>query len=429
MHKINSTRALFRMAPPALDRRRFLAASTAALTLGPAMGAGAQPAGAPAIRDAAPIATAERRARIEKAQSLLQDLGLSALFVEAGSTLQYFTGVKWWRSERLTAALIPAEGDLMIVTPEFEEPSIREMLKVGDDVRIWNEHQSPFALIRGWLDENGIADGRLAVDETVRYFGTLGVRKAAPDATLVSGAPVVDGCRMYKSPTELALMQKAADITIAAYRRLEGRIEAGMDGADVFAMMRAEMQALGGEAPSGGVQINEGSALPHGSKERQIIREGSTVLMDCGCGADGYRSDISRTFVFGEPSKMQRRVFAEVRRGQDIAMEAAQPGAPAGSVDDRVRAYYVEELGYGPGYATPGLPHRTGHGIGMDVHEPINLVHGETTPLRAGMCFSNEPGIYIPGSFGVRIEDCFYMTEDGPAYFSTPPRSLDAPFA
>jgi Xaa-Pro dipeptidase len=150
--------------------------------------------------------------------------------------------------------------------------------------------------------------------------------------------------------------------------------------------------------------------------------------MDCGCGADGYRSDISRTFVFGEPSKDQRRIFREVRRGQDIAMETAQVGTPAGIVDDRVRAYYTE-LGYGPGYKTPGLPHRTGHGIGMDVHEPINLVHGETTLLAPGMCFSNEPGIYVPGSFGVRIEDCFAMTEDGPRYFSQPPRSLDEPFA
>jgi Xaa-Pro dipeptidase len=411
------------------DRRAFLSLSAAGIA--GAMLASPAPAGASTrskIAEAAPISSAERAARVAKAQRLLEEAGIGALLIEAGSSLDYFTGIDWWRSERLTAALIPHEGDITIVTPEFEEPSIREMLKVDADVRIWNEHQSPYRLVADWLRTRKIAEGRLAVEETTRYFAVAGVQDASPDLRIVSGRGIVNACRMIKSPNELALMQKASDITIAAYRETASSIEAGMEGKDVFALMQASMIALGGEGPSGGVQVNEGTALPHGSKERSVIGSGSTVLMDCGCGAGGYRSDISRTFVFGEPSKAQRRVFDQVRKGQDIAMETAMLGRAAGQVDDAVRVFY-ESLGYGPGYATPGLPHRTGHGIGMDVHEPINLVHGEETPLAAGMCFSNEPGIYIPGSFGVRIEDCFYMTLDGPRYFSSPPRSLDDPFA
>ena len=414
------------------DRRSFLGLS-AAFGLGGAMGirpsfASAGTAVQARIAEAEPITAQEREARVAKAQRLLAEGGQGALLVEAGSSLDYFTGIDWWRSERLTAVLIPREGQILVVTPEFEEPSIREMLAVDADVRIWNEHQSPYRLIRDWMTERKLARQPLAIEETTRYFAIAGVQDAMPSLRIVTGAPIVNACRMIKSPAELALMQRASDITVAAYRQVAGKVEAGMEGRDVFAIMQANMIALGGKNPSGGVQVNEGTALPHGSKERQVIAPGSTILMDCGCGAGGYRSDISRTFVFGEPSKDQKRVFAEVRRGQDIAMETAAVGRPAGEVDDAVRAYY-EELGYGPGYATPGLPHRTGHGIGMDVHEPINLVHGETTPLAAGMCFSNEPGIYIPGSFGVRIEDCFYMTEDGPRYFSEPPRSLDRPFA
>jgi len=409
------------------SRRGFLAiagGAAGAAAFAPRFAA-AQPATTP-IAEAAPITAAERRRRMDKAQRLMREQGIGALFVEAGSSLLYFTGVSWWRSERLTAALIPAEGDTLIVTPEFEEPSIREMLQVDAEVRIWNEHESPSKLVADWLKEKKLQGKPFAVEETVRFFAVDGVRKAAPGLETISGADIVNACRMQKSQTELALMQRASDITIAAYRDTYRQVEAGMDGDDIFAIMRAAMVKYGGAAPSGGVQINKGSALPHGSKEREKISEGSIILMDCGCGADGYRSDISRTFVYGEPNKMQRRIFQEVRKGQETAMEAAQIGVAAGTVDDKVRALY-EKMGYGPGYATPGLPHRTGHGIGLDVHEPINLVHGETTKLAPGMCFSNEPGIYVPGSFGVRTEDCFYMTAEGPKFFTQPPTSLDAP--
>ena len=411
-----------------VSRRGFMRTAAATTLSAPliANAAGAQGAG-PQIRRAKPITPEERQARLSKVQELMRQQGIGATIVEAGSSLFYFTGINWWRSERLTAALIPAEGEVCIVTPEFEEPSIEEMLVVAGEVRIWNEHQNPHKLVADWVEEQGLNDRPVAIEDTVRFFAVNGLRKENPSLELVSAEPIVTACRMIKTASELALLQEAADIVDAAYRSLDGKIEAGMDGDDVFALMAAAIAGFGGNSPSGGVQINEGSALPHGSKFRETVSDGSVILMDCGCTVDGYYADISRTAVFGTPTKRQKEVYRQVRLGQEAAMEAAQPGTMAGTVDDAVRTLY-ESMGYGPGYALPGLSHRTGHGIGLDIHEPVNLVHGETTILKPGMCFSNEPGIYIPGSFGVRIEDCFYISEDGPVYFTQPPNSLDAPF-
>jgi Xaa-Pro dipeptidase len=380
------------------------------------------------IAAALPITPAERLARLRRVQEAMRRRGMSALLVEAGSTLNYFTGIQWYRSERLTGALIPAEGEVLIVTPGFEEPKMREMLVVPGEVRVWQEDESASKLLAGWLRERKLAEGAIGVDETVRFFIINGLQQALPSVRIVDGAPVVNELRMIKTPSELALMQRASDITIAAYRATAPKIQRGMSNADIFKIMQAELVTLGAETTSGGAQIGEGSAYPHGSKRPEVVRDGSLILMDCGCTVDGYHADISRTFVFGEPSRQQRKVWSEVHRGQEIAFAAARVGAPAGTVDDAVRAYY-EKIGYGPRYRTPGLPHRTGHGIGLDVHEPVNLVHGEMTRLAPGMCFSNEPGIYIHGAFGVRLEDCFYMTASGPRYFSTPPPSIDQPFA
>lgn len=374
------------------------------------------------------ISVQERQSRLERACRMMRRDGIGTLLVEAGSSLNYFTGIEWWRSERLTAMVLSSDGDMMIVTPGFEEPSIREMLALPASIEVWQEDESPSKLIAVWMKQRGLLKRPLAVDETVRFFVIDGLRQQFPDIDVRSGAPVINALRMEKSASEIALMQHASDITIAAYRATGPQIANGMSAGDIFAVMSAEMVARGGGTPSGGVQIGEGTALPHGSKIPQDVAPGRVILMDCGCSVDGYRSDISRTLVFGEPSKDQRRVWQEVHRGQEIAMETARPGVAAGIVDDTVRAYY-EKLGYGPRYATPGLPHRTGHGIGLDVHEPVNLVHGEKTPLASGMCFSNEPGLYAPGSFGVRLEDCFYMTPTEAKYFSTPPPSIDAPFA
>ncbi|WP_219893128.1 M24 family metallopeptidase [Aquisediminimonas profunda] len=376
---------------------------------------------------ALPISVEERLSRITKVQSLMRTAGLGALLVEPGSSLVYFSGIEWWRSERVTALLIPADGDAIVITPFFEAPSIRESLAITADVRTWNEDESPFALAAEWLRERKLDHFPVAIEETVRRFVVDGLQSALPAARLQSGTAIVRACRMHKSPAEIALMQLAADITVAAFRNVGPRIAIGMTPMEVGQMIQAATTEMGAESDLPLVLIGEASAYPHGSGMPQRVREGDVILIDGGCSVQGYTSDISRTMVFGGPSKAQRLVWDQVHRGQQIALEAAKLGMPAGSVDDQVRAWY-EKLGYGPGYRLPGLSHRTGHGIGMDGHEPVNLVHGETTLLQPGMCFSNEPGIYIPGQFGIRLEDCFHMTAEGPQWFSTPPPSIDNPF-
>ncbi len=418
------------MPMPELGRRAFaltaLAAGGAMMTAGRLMAAPAETKLKPITGDAVPIGTPERLQRLAKAQRLMREQGLGSLLIEPGASLDYFTGVQWWRSERLTAALIPAEGEPVIFTPFFEEPSVRESLKVPARIMTWNEHEDPLRLVATALRERKLAGRPVGIEETVRFFAVDGLRSALPRVQIRSGAPVVRALRMVKSPAELALMQKAADVTLAAYRHTLPRIERGMSPADIGAIMNAATTALGGNPEFALVLLGEASAYPHGSGKPQQVREGEVVLMDCGCTVHGYQSDISRSFVFGKASREQRTVWDRVRRGQEIAFGAARVGRPTGEVDDAVRAQY-EAWGYGPGYKLPGLSHRTGHGIGMEGHEPVNLVHGEKTRLAPGMCFSNEPGIYLPGRFGIRLEDCFYMTEQGPRWFSLPPNSIDRP--
>lgn len=375
---------------------------------------------------AIPIGVAEREARIESARRLMRAQGINALLIEPGASLVYFTGVEWHRSERLTAAVLPVQGEIAIVTPFFEAPSVRETLAVPADIRVWEEDENPLVHVAAILKDRGIAAGSIAIEETVRYFAVDGLMKALPSAHIVSGASIVRGCRMIKSPAEIALMQRATDVTIAAYRFVIPRVRPGMTPKQVGVMMDEATIALGGSPEFSLVLMGEAAAYPHGSHQPQVAREGGIVLMDCGCTVQGYQSDVSRTFVLGKPSDRQRQVWDQVHHGQQVALAAARVGAAAGSVDDAVRRYY-EGVGYGPGYKLPGLSHRTGHGIGLDGHEPVNLVHGEMTRLSTGMCFSDEPGLYIPGEFGVRLEDCFHMTEDGPRWFSTPPASIDEP--
>jgi Xaa-Pro dipeptidase len=377
--------------------------------------------------DAKPIGKDEYLARIDTARALMGRHGFGALLLEPGASMVYFTGVHWWRSERPTVAIIPREGEVTIVTPHFEEPSVRESLQVPAEVRVWNEHEKPLATVAGVLRDRKVKDA-LGIEETVRYFIVDEIGNAGIWAgQFRNAAAVVRGCRMIKSPAELALMKKASDVTIAAYRHVWPRIRAGMTNHEIGAMIDAAHTALGADAGFALVLLGEASAYPHGSGKPQVVREGEVVLMDCGCAVQGYQSDISRTFVYGKPTAEQRQVWQQMREGQQIAIETARVGVPAGAVDDAVRARY-EKWGYGPGYRLPGLSHRTGHGIGLDGHEPVNLVHGETTALAPGMCFSDEPGIYLPGRFGIRLEDCFYMGADRPVWFSTPVDSLDKPF-
>lgn len=380
----------------------------------------------PITGDAVPISVDERLARVRKAQKLMTKFKIDAVLIEPGSAMLYFSGIRWWRSERLTTLVIPRAGEIAVVTPYFEEPSVRESMTFGEDVRTWHEHEDPFARVAEVLRDRGLRAGRIGLEETVRYFAVEGLKRAAPQFEVVAALPVTQGCRMYKSGAEIALMKKANEVTLTAYEHVYRSLDKSMTPADVKALMHDAQASLGGSGIWNMALFGPASAYPHGTSIAQEIEEGQIVLMDCGCSVHGYQSDISRTFVYGEPSKRQREVWSTVRKGQQIAFETAQLGSPAGKVDDAVRSYY-ESLGYGPGYATPGLSHRTGHGIGMDGHESVNFVRGETTPLQEGMCFSNEPGVYIYDEFGVRLEDCIHMTNDGPAWFTVPPDSLDAP--
>jgi len=413
-----------------MNRRDALllgAAATAASALSPASAFAADSGALKKMTgDVKPIGRDEYLARIDKARQLMGQYGIGALLIEPGASMVYFSGVEWWRSERLTAIVIPRDGDIAIVTPFFEAPSVAETLAVPAELRTWNEDENPLAAVAGILRDRKVT-APVGIEETVRYFAIDALMRVMPEVQIMSGAPVVRACRMVKSPAELKLMQKAADITIAAYRHVGPQIQRGMTPKQIGAMMDQAHEALGAQPEFALILLGEASAYPHGSGKPQAVRDGEVVLMDCGCTLHGYQSDISRSFVFGEATAEQRKVWQQVRQGQQIAIETARVGVAAGAVDDAVRAQY-EKCGYGPGYKLPGTSHRTGHGIGLDGHEPVNLVHGETTPLAPGMCFSDEPGIYLPEKFGIRLEDCFHMGEKEPIWFSKPPDSLDKPF-
>ncbi|MFQ5346316.1 MAG: M24 family metallopeptidase [Rhodothalassiaceae bacterium] len=375
---------------------------------------------------AVPIKPAEYAARIDKARRLMAEAGLDALLLEPGSSLRYFTGLVLYRSERFTGAIIPARGPIAYVTPAFEAPRLAESLRIGNDIRTWEEDADPFRRVAEIVRERSGGGAAIGLEGSVRYFVADGLAKVAPQMRIRSGEGVVRACRSRKSPAEIALMRLASDITMAAYRAVVPRLREGMTPVDFRSMMNAATERLGGRPAFSLGLFGAASAFPHGSRQPQQLREGDTVLMDCGCTVEGYNSDISRTIVFGTPSAEQRRVWEIEKEAQAAAFAAARLGVPCAAVDAAARAV-IEAHGFGPGFRLPGLPHRTGHGIGLDGHEWPNFVPGATTPIAPGMCFSDEPGIYIYGKFGVRLEDCLWMAEDGPRWFSKPAPSLDDP--
>ena len=375
-----------------------------------------------------PIIVQERQARIEKAQRLMVENKIEALLLDAGTSLKYFTGVSWWPSERTMVAIIPAKGEVKYVSPAFEADRLRQLIKIGKEVRTWEEHESPYVQIANTFKDFGIRNGAIGIEERLRFFLLDGVRKEASHLNYVSGDPVSVPCRLIKSPAELALMQRANDITIAAHTAMVTMLHEGMTPEE-FSKLAAEAHAKLGA--SGGTMANfgEASAYPHGSIEPQKLKKGDMVLMDGGCSVGGYSSDISRTVVFGaEPTNRQREIWDLEKKAQAAGFAAAKIGDPCENVDIAARKVLVD-AGFGPGYKVPGCPHRTGHGIGMDGHEWGNMVLGNKLPLQAGMCFSIEPTISIYGEFGVRLEDCAYMTEEGPKWFSEPSPAIDKPFA
>ncbi|MBW0179159.1 Xaa-Pro peptidase family protein [Sediminibacterium sp.] len=382
----------------------------------------------PMTKDIQPITSEERGARIKKAQQLLTENNMKALILDAGTAMVYYTGIRWGRSERTMVAVIPAAGEVFYICPGFEENRLRELIKIGKQVYAWQEDESPYQLIVQSLQAVGITGGALAVEESIRFFIMDGVRKLAPQFSFVSGDPVTIPCRLIKSPAEIALMQKATDITIAAMKIGISSLHEGMSPKEFSDIVTTAQNRFGGSSDFAMVNFAEASAFPHGSTQPQQLKKGDIVLMDCGCRVEGYSSDISRTIVFGAaPTARQQEIWNLEKAAQTAGYKAAQIGTACENVDAAARKV-ITDAGFGPGYQLPGLPHRTGHGIGMDGHEWGNMVKGNKLRLQAGMCFSIEPNISIVGEFGVRHEDCVYMTESGPKWFSQPAPAIDQPF-
>ena len=377
--------------------------------------------------DVVPISTEERLQRIEKAQRLMAENKIDAIFLDGGTAMDYFTGIRWGTSERMMAVVIPAKGEVKYVVPHFEEERLREMIKIGSDVRVWEEHESPYKVVAQIFSDFGIRTGKIGMEERVRFFLFDGIRKEAAALEYLSADVVTMNCRLFKSAGELALMQKASDITIAVFKAVIPLLKVGITQVE-FASLIAQAHSKLGASGGALVSFGESTAFPHGSKKPQALKEGDVVLMDGGCSVGGYASDITRTIVFGEPTKRQREVWDIEKASQAAGFAAAKLGDPCENVDIASRKV-ITDAGFGPGYKTPGLPHRTGHGIGMEGHEWGNMVLGNKLPFALGMCFSIEPTISIYGEFGIRLEDCAYMTEQGVKWFSEPSIAIDKPFA
>jgi len=377
-----------------------------------------------------PITTEERLGRIARARELMGQLGMNALMLMGGTTLRYYTDISWGGGERTFAVLIPREGSPFLVCPAFERDRAMEQVAAGPlkgdtAIMTWQEDESPYRLIADGLRERGAVTGRLGIEETVRWVFSDGVAAAAPALTLTSGTPVTAGCRMIKDAHELELMRLASEVTLAAYEAAWKSLKEGMTQGD-FGRLVSQAHSRLGFSGGASVQVGEYSALPHGSRTPQVIREGTILLIDGGCSVDGYSSDLSRTFVLGKPTEKMKHVFEIEHRAQTVALRAARPGVECQAVDAAARKV-IEDAGFGPGYKY--FTHRVGHGMGMDGHEWPYLVQGNTLPLEPGMTFSDEPGIYIPGEFGVRLEDDMVITDSGAELFTPQSPSLEDPFA
>ena len=379
--------------------------------------------------EAKPIPIEERSQRQEKALQLMRENNLSAILLTEGTSLNYFTGIHWWGGERLFAMVLPAKGEAFYVSPAFEEGRAREQIAQSPDgahadVRIWQENESPYERVAHGLSDRGIAGGTIGVEETVKFVFSDNLRKAAPSATFTSATPVTAGCRMIKSAHELELMRLASKVTLASYEATYRSLKVGMTHHEVANLVEAAHRQLGFEGDAL-VLLGEFSAFPHGSVTPQLIREGTIILIDGGCKAEGYSSDITRTFVIGKAGDKMKQVFEIVYRAQNAALAAAKPGAEAGSVDAAARKV-ITDAGYGPDYKY--FTHRLGHGMGMDGHEWPYLVRGNSTKLQPNMTFSDEPGIYIRGEFGIRLEDDMHIMENGAELFTPQSPSLEEPF-
>lgn len=375
-----------------------------------------------------PISESEYSQRIKRAQSLMKENNLDALYINAGSNLYYFTGTRWHASERLVGAVLPAEGELVYIAPHFEVNTLNDFMKIKAPVASWHEHESPYDLVINTLTHMGITKGRVGIDESTAFFVFEGLSDATKALQFVGAKSVTAGCRTQKSETELALMQRAKDMTLEVHKATAKILREGISTAEVTEFINLAHQKVGAKGSSFCIVLfGEDSSFPHGVSSPKNLETNDIVLIDTGCLVEGYNSDITRTYVYGEPNERQREMWNHEKKAQAAAFDKAQLSVPCGDVDTAARDY-LQSVGLGPDYDLPGLPHRTGHGIGLDIHEWPYLVQNDRTPLATGMCFSNEPMLVIPGEFGVRLEDHFYMTEQGPKWFTQPSHSIDDPF-
>ncbi|KPV96464.1 putative peptidase [Pseudoalteromonas sp. P1-9] len=376
----------------------------------------------------APISNDELNARLQKAQSLMQQQGIAAMYIDAGTNLTYFTGLKWYKSERLVGAILPAKGELCYVAPHFEQGSLNDYMKLNGEFFGWHEHQSPYALIAEILQKQGINEGKLAVDPSAGYFLVDGIIKANPQLTVINADVITAPCRECKSDAEIALMQTAKNMTLEVHKAAASILKPGISTSEVEAFINQAHKKVGASGSSFCIVLfGLATSFPHGVKDPQVLQENDWVLIDTGCIVEGYHSDITRTYAYGEATDEQRAVWQVEKDAQIAAFNAAKIGQ-ACEVTDAAARVVIDAAGFGPEYELPGLPHRTGHGCGMDIHESPYLVKGDTTPLAKGMVFSNEPMLVLPGKFGVRLEDHFYMTDEGPKWFTQPAHSVDDPF-
>jgi len=411
-----------------MERREFIQRGAALVGAAGLIGVDAAPVFAqgqpPAAKrpdPPAPISEAERIGRREKAQTLMKQLGVSAMLIEPGANMLYFTGMEWGRSERLFAFLLPQSGKGIVVSPAFEEQRGADQVNGRFEMRVWQEDENPEVLIASVLKDWGASTGKLAVDGSARTFVYNALAVAAPGLQLGTAEAITNGCRGVKTAHEIEIMRYANAITLDAYRSALKTLRVGMTQAELARNVSAEFTKMGYQ---GGalVLFGESSAYPHGLPHPRSLQENQVVLIDGGTSVHGYQSDMTRTTVFGKPDPEAEKVFAILQNAQKQALAFAGPGKKCGDVDAVARKV-VADAGYGPGYRT--FTHRLGHGIGLEGHEWPYLVRGSEIVLQPGMTFSDEPGIYQYGKFGIRVEDIMAITENGAEMMTPTQTSLD----
>lgn len=374
------------------------------------------------------ITNAEFKQRLAKLQSLMAANNIDAVYLDAGTNLTYFTGLKWYKSERMVGAVLTASGDLSYIAPHFERGSLEDYMQLTGTFCGWHEHESPYQLVGKVLCERGITSGTFAIDPSSPFFLVDGLQNALSQYTVITAGEMIAACREQKSAAEIALMQTAKNMTLEVHKAAASILRPGITTTEVEAFINQAHKKVGARGSSFCIVLfGIATSFPHGVKEPQVLKENDWVLIDTGCIIEGYHSDITRTYPFGKATQEQRTAWQVEKDAQVAAFNAAQLGLPCEVADNAAREV-LQGAGFGPDYELPGLPHRTGHGCGMDIHESPYLVRGETKPLATGMVFSNEPMLVIPGKFGVRLEDHFYMGETGPVWFTEPSYSIDDPF-